>query len=502
MVAVEVKHLTKTFPGVKALSDVSLKIDAGELHAIVGENGAGKSTLMKILGGVYPGDAGEIFIMGKKTHIGSISDSHKAGISVVYQEFNLMPELSIAENIFSGRMPTLIPGVVNIAKLNEEAQKLIDSLDLNLKATSTVATLSVAQQQMIEIVKALSHNSDIIVMDEPTASLSNKEVDTLYRIIGDLKKQGKTIIYISHRMREIFDLADSVSVLRDGVYVGTKKITELTQESLVDMMVGRSLDRSVNYLKSEPGETVLEVKGLGDGRLFDDVSFTVRAGEIVGVAGLAGCFHEDIMKAIYGLHPITKGEILVNGKKVNVKNPRAAIKEGIAFVTEDRKQAGIFAQMTVRENVSMNILNDILNLFVISEKRENEELNKYTKLMNMKYANYGTRIMSLSGGNQQKFVLARALAADCKVLLLLEPTRGIDVGAKAEIYSLMADLAAEGLAILVLSSELPEIMTICHRTLVVHQGKITGNIPKNEMDEALIMQCATGTTTKFSGGVL
>ena len=502
MVAVEVKHLTKTFPGVKALSDINLKIDAGELHAIVGENGAGKSTLMKILGGVYPGDTGEIFVMGKKVHIRSISDSHKAGISVVYQEFNVMPELTVAENIFVNRLPKKIPGVVDIKKLNKEAQDLIDSLDLDIKATDTVSLLSVAQQQMVEIVKALSHNSDIIIMDEPTASLSNKEVDTLYRIIGDLKKQGKTIIYISHRMREIFDLADTVSVLRDGTYIGTKKIGELTQESLVDMMVGRSLDRSANYLKSKPGKTVLEVKGLSDGNLFKDISFTVHEGEIVGVSGLAGCFHEDILKAIYGLHPLVEGDILVDGQKVNVKNPRAAIKHGIGFVTEDRKDAGIFALMSVRENVTMNVLDRISRARVISEKKENELLEKYTKLMSMKYADYATRIMSLSGGNQQKFVLARALAADCKVLILLEPTRGIDVGAKAEIYTLLADLAADGMAILMLSSELPEIMTICHRTLVVHQGKITGNIPKEEMDEALIMQCATGTTTKFSGGAL
>lgn len=500
MTAVEVKNITKTFPGVKALSDVSLSITKGEVHAIVGENGAGKSTLMKILGGLYSADTGEIFIDGVKKDIRSINDSLNAGVSVIYQEFNLMPELTVAENIYITDLPKTSMGILDIRKLNADAKKIIESMNLKLKATDFVSLLSVSQQQMVEIAKALSRNAQIIVMDEPTASLNDKEVETLYEIIKELKAQGKTILYISHRLKEIFDLCDSVSVLRDGCFVATKSIKELTTESLVNLMVGREVSQYFSHTESKPGKVVLDVQGLTREGLFKDVNFTVRAGELVGMAGLMGCGREEIVKSIYGLIGLNSGKIMIDDKVLKIKKPRDAIKHKIGFVTEDRKDAGIFSLMTVRENITMNILKTISKLGLISDKREEDLLLKFTKGMNMKYSSRSQRIMFLSGGNQQKFVLARALAADCKVLILLEPTRGIDVGAKAEIYTLLGDLAAQGIAILVISSELPEIMAICHRTLVVYQGDITGDIPKDKMNESLIMQCATGNQRYFEGG--
>jgi ABC-type sugar transport system ATPase subunit len=500
MIAVEVRNIVKTFPGVKALSDVSICIEKGEVHAIVGENGAGKSTLMKILGGVYDLDSGEVYINGEKKEIHNVFDSLKAGISVIYQELNLMPSLTVAENIFVNKLPKTKIGTLNNRELNKQAQQLIDNLNLKIKPTDTVDMLSVSQRQMVEIVKALSYSSDIIIMDEPTAALNTQEVHTLYKIIRDLKTQGKTIVYISHRLMEIFELTDTVTVLRDGCFVATKKTKELNQVQLVNLMVGRDISQLYQYAGNEPGPIVLKVEGFNRTGIFRDISFVVHAGEILGFSGLMGCGREEIVKSIYGLMRHDSGKVLLDGKEVFIHNPGDAIANKIGFVTEDRKDSGIFALMTVRENITLNILRSISRLKIINAQKEDELLERFTKSMNMKYAEATQRIMALSGGNQQKFILARALAADCRVLIMLEPTRGIDVGAKAEIYSLLSDLAREGIAIIIVSSELPEIMAICHRTLVVFQGEITGNISRDEMDENLIMQCATGNERHFVAG--
>ncbi len=495
---IEIRNISKSFPGVKALSDVSLSIEEGEVHAIVGENGAGKSTLMKILGGMYQADSGEIFIRGEKQEIHSIQDAMKAGVSVIYQELNLMPELTVAENIFASGLP--VHGVVlDIRTMNARAQELIDSMNLSLKPTDMVGMLSVSQQQMVEIAKAISHESDIIIMDEPTGALNNQEVDVLYALIRRLKENGKTILYISHRLKEIFDLTDRVSILRDGQYVATKRTEELTHNDLVKLMVGREVDQYYKSSGHALGETVLEVKNLTRAGMFEDVSFSVRSGELLGVAGLMGCGREEIVKAIYGLIRPDGGTVTLGGRQLQMKGPLQAIRDGIGFVTEDRKSAGIFALMTVRENLTMNILRSISRFGLISDAKEQELLENYKKRMNMKFSSPAQRIVNLSGGNQQKFLLARALASDCKVLIMLEPTRGIDVGAKAEIYELLEELAKSGLAIIVVSSELPEIISICHRTLVVFQGRITGNLSKTEMDEVTIMECATGTSERLDG---
>lgn len=500
MAAVEVKNIVKTFPGVRALSDVSVCVEKGEVHAIVGENGAGKSTLMKILGGVYGPDSGEIFINGEKKELHSVFDSLNAGISVIYQELNLMPSLTVAENIFVSRLPKTKIGTVNIRELNRQAQALIANLNLKIKPTDYVSMLSISERQMVEIVKALSRSSDIIIMDEPTAALNTQEVQTLYRIIRDLKARGKTIIYISHRLMEIFDLADTVTVLRDGCFVATKKTADLNQVQLVNMMVGRDISQLYTYSGHKPGDIALSVEGLSHEGAFRDVSFSVRSGEILGMAGLMGCGREEIVKTVYGLLHRDSGRVTLNGKEAVIKNPADAIRNRIGYVTEDRKDSGIFSLMTVRENITINVLRSISKLKLINAKKEDELLDRFTKNMGMKYSGASQRIMALSGGNQQKFILARTLAADCRVLIMLEPTRGIDVGAKAEIYSLLSELARQGIAIVVVSSELPEIMAICHRTLVVFQGEITGDIARGDMDESLIMQCATGSRKHFSAG--
>ncbi len=508
---IELRHITKTFYGVKALDDVSLSFKAGEVHAVVGENGAGKSTVMKILGGLYFADRGEIYIGGVKQNINSVSDALKSGVSVVYQELNLMPELTVAENIYLHDLPSRL-GFVNKAAMNHAAQELLDSMGLNIRATDPIALLSVSQQQMVEIAKALSYDAPIVIMDEPTAALNITEVDILYGIIRDLKRRGKTVIYISHRMKEIFDVTDRISILRDGRYIDTCSTCDITQDELVAKMVGRQISQFYTTADHEIGEPVLEVKSLTKEGVYEDVTFTLHKGEVLGMAGLMGCNREEIVKSLYGLIQPDSGTVVLHGSTVldlkdrkgknELSTPLKAIGKRIGYVTEDRKGSGIFAMMNVRENISISILKLLSKLRIVSAAAEQQMLEDYTEKMNMKYAGYFQKISSLSGGNQQKFLLARTLATNCDVLIMLEPTRGIDVGAKAEIYALLETLARdEGMAILMISSELPEIIKNCHRTLVIFQGRITGNILKADFDENLIMQCATGSQTYGLEGI-
>jgi ribose transport system ATP-binding protein/inositol transport system ATP-binding protein len=476
-----------------------MSFEKGEVHAVVGENGAGKSTIMKVLGGMYFADGGEIYIDDNKCAIHSVSDALKAGVSVVYQELNLMKDLTVAENIYLHSIPKKGGLFVDKAIMNKKAQELLDEMNVDFRATDLIGMLSVSEQQMVEIAKALSHNSEIIIMDEPTASLNDKEVVTLYRLIRKLKEQNKTIIYISHRLKEIFDLSDRLSILRDGNYIGTYKTSEITQSRMVEYMVGRKVAEYYSTADHEVGEVVLEVRNLCKEGIYSNVSFQLHKGELLGMAGLMGCFREEIVKTIYGLEHADSGEILLHGKKISPKNPMEAINHGIGFVTEDRKGAGIFGLMSVKENITINILDKISKLLIISKEKEYSLLDQYTAKMSMKYSGHFQKINSLSGGNQQKFLLARALAGNCEVLIMLEPTRGIDVGAKAEIYALLEDLAKQGMAIIVVSSELPEIIANCHRTLAVFQGKINGDIPKDKMEESFILQCATGTRSYFGG---
>ncbi len=494
---IEVKNIQKSFPGVLALNDVSISVRKNTVHAIVGENGAGKSTLMKILGGVYPQDSGEIFVKGQKTVIKNVDDSHKAGIRVIFQEFNLMPELTVAENLYVSNLPTKGP-FVDYATLNKKAEALLSEFGIDIAPETVVKDLSVSKKQMVEVAKALSGDADIIIMDEPTATLNNNEVATLYSIIAKLKEAGKTILYISHRMKEIFELSDYVTVLRDGKYIDTKPTAQLTDEEIVFMMIGRDVDSYYSTARSEIGDVALEVKGLCKEGVMKDVSFQVHKGEILGVAGLMGSGREEIIKAIFGLIPLDSGEVYVDGKKVNIRSPKDAIANGIAFVTDDRKEEGIFELMGVMHNLTMNVLPRVCEPkhIWLSNGKQRVLLDKYTQLMNMKYASPTQQIVNLSGGNQQKFLLGRSLATDGNVLLLLEPTRGIDVGAKAEIYALLGELAKSGMGIVVVSSDLPEILSLCHKTLVVWQGILTGELEKDEMSENAIMLCATGVNIK------
>jgi ABC-type sugar transport system ATPase subunit len=494
--AIELRHITKTFPGVAALSDVSFEVPQGEVHAVVGENGAGKSTLMKILGGIYRPDRGEVWIDGRSTHIRSVHDAVAHGISVVYQEFNLMPELTVAENLYAADLPTLpfLP-VLRRGTLHARAAALLARLGLDLDPRTLVKDLSVSRRQMLEIAKALRLDASILIMDEPTASLADAEVEKLYEIIRTLRVQGKTVLYISHRMKEIFDVADRVTVLRDGRWVGTEPTSALTPDSVVRMMVGREVKRFSSEGPSASRAEELAVSGLTRRGEFEDVSFTVRKGEIVGIAGLMGSGREEIVKSLYGLLPLDSGEIRIEGRAVRIERPEDAIRLGVGFVTEDRKDAGIFPLMSVRENVSLNVIQQLARLagLYLDERRERSLLGEYTRFLNLRYASEAQPVMYLSGGNQQKVLLARALASRCKILLLLEPTRGIDVGAKGEIYQLMAELSRQGITLLMVSSDLPELLAVCERILVVWQGRITGDLVASQADEAGIMLRATGT---------
>ena len=505
---VELKKITKTFFGVKAVDDVSLSFKKGEVHAVVGENGAGKSTVMKILAGLYFADRGKIYIDGKLRHINSVQSAIKNGVSVVYQELHFMPELTVAENIYLHNLPTKI-GFVDKKAMNKAAQSILDDMKVDIKATTPIGLLSVSEQQMVEIAKALSHDTDIVIMDEPTASLNVKEVEALYGIIANLKEKGKTAIYISHRLKEIFDITDRVSVLRDGLFVGTCLTTEITQDQLVEMMVGREISQIHTTADHEYGETVLSVRNFSKEGFFSDISFDLHKGEVLGIAGLMGCNREEIVKSLYGLVLPDSGEVTLNEKTVYsgkdninlISTPRKASAKGIGYVTEDRKGAGIFALMTARENLTVSVIKQLAKFGLVKAKTEQEMLEDYAVKMNMKYRTPYQRINTLSGGNQQKFVLSRTLATECRILILLEPTRGIDVGAKSEIFSLIEELAKNGISIIIISSELQEIVANCHRTLVIFQGTLTGEINKEDFDETLIMQCATGNKSFKSQSV-
>lgn len=498
----ELRNIVKTFYGVTALDNVSLSVKKGEVHAVVGENGAGKSTIMKILGGLYFADSGDIYIDGKPRQINSVQSALKNGVGVVYQELHNMPELTVAENIYLNNLPAKY-AFVEKKTMNRNAQALLDGMRVDIKATAPMSLLSVSEQQMVEIAKALSHDTDIVIMDEPTAALNFKEVEALYGIIADLKAKEKTVLYISHRLKEIFDVCDRVSVLRDGKYMGTREIKDITQDQLVEMMVGREISQRHTTADHEYGEAVLKVRNLAKDGMFSNISFDLHKGEVLGIAGLMGCFREEIVKSLYGLVQPDAGEIELEGQTVYdgesgvnlISTPRKAIGRGIGYITEDRKDSGIFALMSVRENLTISIMKRLAEFGLVRAKDEQDLLDYYTPKMNIKYRTPYQRINSLSGGNQQKFILARTLAANCRALIMLEPTRGIDVGAKAEIFSLLEDLAKTGMAIIVVSSELQEIIGNCHRTLVVFQGKLTGVINKEDFDETLIMQCATGNRT-------
>ena len=486
--------ISKSFPGVQALSDCQFELRSGEVHALVGENGAGKSTLMKVLGGIYHKDSGHIYLEGKEVEIHNPRAAQHLGISIVHQELNLMPHLTAAQNIFIGREPrTKLPFVVDDNTTNQQAERLFQMLNLKLEPNTKVADLTVAKQQMVEIAKALSFNAKILVMDEPTAALTDTEIEELFSVIKQLRKNGVGIIHISHRLEELKLISDRVTVMRDGKYIDTKRIQDVTIDQIISMMVGRTIYETAPELPEKPNEDIaLEVRNLNRGKVLRDVSFKLKKGEILGFAGLIGAGRTEVARAILGADGFDSGEIYIKGKKVQIKTPGDAVTHGIGYLSEDRKRYGLTLGMDVKENVAMAAMKKfLLWLGWVDFKKATARGQEMVRALNIKTPNLEQKVQFLSGGNQQKVVIGKWLTADTEILIFDEPTRGIDVGAKSEIYKLLNDLAHQGKSIIMISSELPEVLRMSHRVIVMCEGRVTGILNSGEATQESIMKFAT-----------
>ncbi|WP_151524009.1 sugar ABC transporter ATP-binding protein [Serinicoccus kebangsaanensis] len=491
----EIRDVSKGFPGVQALQDVDLVLDRGEVLALVGENGAGKSTLMKILSGIYARDTGTISIDGEQVEIAGPRAAQELGISIIHQEMNLLPHLTVAQNIYIGREPRVGPMLQERA-LRRQTQALLDEIGIRLRPTAVVGDLTVAQQQMVEIAKALSFESTkILVMDEPTSAISISETEVLFRLIASLRERGVGIVYISHRMEELREIADRVTVLRDGRYVDTRDIGEVTDEEIIAMMVGRELSAHHEDRPERQGgdaEVVLSVRGLSTRGLLSDVSFDLHRGEILGFAGLMGAGRTETARAIIGADPISAGTIYVRGEEVRISRPDQAVRRGIGYLPEDRKRHGLMLEQDVAFNVTMSSLAQVRGpLGVLRGGKARQLASSFVDALRIKTPSTRAMVKNLSGGNQQKIVIAKWLARDCDVLIFDEPTRGIDVGAKEEIYRLLHDLAGRGKAVMVISSELPEVLRLAHRIVVMSEGRVTGELANDEADQEKVMALAT-----------
>jgi ribose transport system ATP-binding protein len=492
----EMKDISKSFPGVKVLDHVQLNLKSGELVALMGENGAGKSTLMKILGGIHERDAGSIVIKGEMQEKMTPDIASSKGVAIIHQELNLIPHLSVMENIFLGREFTYgKSGFVNWRKMRQEAQRWLDQLAIRIDPDTLVGELSVGQQQMIEIAKALSMQADILVLDEPTAALTNREIEALFEVIASLKQKGVGMVYISHRMEEIFQVSDRITVLRDGQYVGTVETAETDLDELVKMMVGREITDRFPKAEVAWGEERLRVENLSVKGKLSNISFSVRSGEIVGVAGLMGAGRTEMAKALFGLERVQEGQIFVDKQPVRISRPIDAISAGLALVTEDRKEEGLVLSLSVRENIVLPNLEKVSSFGVMKPGTEQQLSDDAISRLFIKTAGGEQIVSSLSGGNQQKVVIGKWLATKPKILILDEPTRGVDIGAKKEIYDIMNRLAGEGVAILMISSELPEVLGMSDRVLVMHEGRITGEFTREQATQESIMHAATGGTS-------
>jgi ribose transport system ATP-binding protein len=501
------RHISKRYPGVVALDDVDLEVAVGEVHALVGENGAGKSTLIKILAGAERRDGGEIFLEGRPVAIENPEGAMALGIGIIYQEFNLVPHLTVAENIFLGREPgARIPGFIDFRQMFREAENVLDSLEMRVDARALVGELPVAQQQMVEIAKATSRGlassgvgvpptgspTRVLAMDEPSSTLTDHELRNLFALIASLKERGTSIIYISHRLEEIFSIADRVTVLRDGHRIDTRPIRETDRELLIRMMVGRELKESIPKRPATPGRPILEVRGLTRAGAFRDVTFSVRAGEVVGLGGLVGAGRTEVARAIFGADPVDAGEVLLDGRPVHVRSPQDAIRLGIGLVPEDRKGLGLVLSMVIRENISLAHLDALTKAGFVDTRRERAVAEQYVGSLAIRTPSTEQQTRNLSGGNQQKVVLAKWLFTQSKLLIFDEPTRGVDVGAKTEIYELINSLAERGVAILMISSELPELLGMSDRVLVMHEGRLAGELSRAEATQERVMHLATG----------
>ncbi len=489
-VLLEMKNITKTFPGVKALDNVSLTVKRGTVHALMGENGAGKSTLMKCLFGMYSKDSGEVYLNGKKVDFKNSKEALENGVAMVHQELNQALKRNVMDNIWLGRYPKKGP-FVSETKMYKDTMKVFEELDIKVNPKTIMSTMPVAQRQMVEIAKAVSYNASVIVFDEPTSSLTEEEVVHLFRIINMLRDRGCGIIYISHKMEEILKISDEVTIMRDGTWVATEPAKDLTMDHIIKLMVGRTLEKRFPEKDKEIGEEFLKVEGLsGMYSNLQDVSFTLRKGEILGLAGLDGSGRTEVLETLFGVATKSKGEITLHGKKINNKNSRESIKNGFALLTEERRATGIFSILNIRENTVISSLNNYKKFGLLSNKKMKEKTDWSIKAMRIKTPSQETKIRSLSGGNQQKVILGRWLLSNPEVLLLDEPTRGIDVGAKYEIYQLIIELAKEGKGVMMVSSEMPELLGVCDRILVMSGGRLAGEVDAATATQEEIMTLA------------
>jgi ribose transport system ATP-binding protein len=488
-VILKVQDICKYYPGVKALDGVSFEVKRGEVHAICGENGAGKSTFIKILTGAIEPTSGSIVFNGKTFDKLNPKQSMELGISVIYQEFSLVPYLTVAENIFYGR--EIKKGIFrDVAAMEEKARELCKEMGVDLDVHKRVCDLGVAYQQIVEILKAVSRNTEFIIMDEPTAPLTIKETEVFFKIIEKLKKEKVTIIFISHRLEEVFELCDRASVFCDGKYIVTKDVTELDKKQLIAYMVGRELSDDYPVPKREIGETILKAEGLTNKRV-KNVSFEIKKGEILGFGGLVGAGRTELVRALYGADPIQSGEITFKGKKYQPKNPRTGLNAGIGLIPEDRKAQGVVLSLPIRENIVYSILKKVSQFFFVNKKTEKDCVDGYIQDLNIKTPSAEQLVKNLSGGNQQKVVLAKAMATNCEILIFDEPTRGIDVGAKQEIYGLMCKLVEAGKSVIMISSEMPELLGMSDRILVMSNGMIAGELDRSEYSQARVLELAS-----------
>lgn len=485
------KGVSKSFPGVKALDNVDFSVRKGEVHALAGENGAGKSTLMKILSGSYRKDEGTVEFDGRKVEVRSPKDAENLGLSIIYQELNIFQGLTVAENIYVGRQPKK-NGVVDWKKMYTDAEKLFDELHIKLDVRKKVRGLSIAQQQMIEIAKAVSAHAKLVIMDEPTSSLATHETKLLFEIINRLRDNGVAIIFITHRLDEIFEISDRVTVMRDGCSIGTCDTGDITKAELITMMIGREMMKQFPVRHAVIGEELLRLDNISDGKKVKGVSFAVARGEVLGFAGLVGAGRTETMRMVFGADKRRTGKIFINGKEIRIRSPKDSVKNKIAFVTENRKEEGLLLAKSVRQNIVMAALSKIRTKYLLNYKKEQEYSKKYIEDMNISTPSENKQVMFLSGGNQQKVVVAKWLMSDSEVIILDEPTRGIDVGAKHEIYELINQLAEAGKAIIVVSSDMEEILGISDRILVMYEGEITGEVKREEFSQHIISEYQIG----------
>ena len=491
---IEMRGIDKSFGSNQVLKQAGFTLESGEVHALMGENGAGKSTLMKILTGVYTKDAGTVLVDGKEVNYKNPQEAEKAGIVFIYQELNVMFDLTVEENLFMGKEIHGKFGICDKKAMQKKAQEALNTLGVNISPKTVMSELSVGQQQMVEICKALMADAKVIIMDEPTAALTQSETVALFKVIESLRKKGVSMVYISHRMEEIFELCDRITVLRDGSYIGVKNIPETNMNEIVKMMIGREIGERYPSRDVKIGKEVLKVKGLTRKGTFHDVSFSVRAGEVLGVSGLMGAGRTEIMQAIFGNLSYENGTIEIDGKEVKISNPRQAMEHGIGFITEDRKTEGLMLDKSIRENISLCNLGRISKSFVVSKEAEKDMVEEAIKELHIKCFGPFHECNNLSGGNQQKVVLAKWILTNPKILILDEPTRGVDIGAKKEIYSIINKLAAQGVAIIMVSSELPEVLGMSDNIMVVREGEVRGIISYEEANQERVMTLATGGT--------